>query len=110
MRLLRIDQARCQRYARNAQECSQRQACLLSRSTGQLHSQGNSSTKVKRIVITSSAAAVAHKDPNPVTFTEADWNDQCLEILKKYENEGRRNEAPGDVKYDASKTLAERCA
>lgn len=73
------------------------------------HFQRNRSTKVKRVVITSSGAAVLREDPNPVTFTEADWNNQCLEILKKYEDEGRRNEAPNMVKYRASKTLAERC-
>lgn len=68
------------------------------------------STKIKRVVITSSGAAVLHDDPNPTTFTEADWNDQCLEILKKYEDEGRKNEAPNIAKYRASKTLAERSA
>ncbi|KAG9310432.1 hypothetical protein JVU11DRAFT_9572 [Chiua virens] len=44
------------------------------------------SSKVKRVVITSSGAAVLREDPNPITFTEADWNNQCLEILKKYED------------------------
>ena len=71
--------------------------------------QRNSSSKVRRVVITSSAAAVVREDPNPTTFTEADWNDQCLEILKKYEDEGKKNEAPSIAKYRASKTLAERC-
>ncbi|KAG8220669.1 hypothetical protein J3R82DRAFT_2954 [Butyriboletus roseoflavus] len=66
------------------------------------------STEVKRVVITSSGAAVLREDPKPITFTESDWNNQCLEILKKYENEGRRNEAPNLAKYRASKTLAER--
>ncbi|KAF9232841.1 hypothetical protein BU15DRAFT_67092 [Melanogaster broomeanus] len=66
------------------------------------------STKVKRVVITSSGAAVLREDPNPLTFTELDWNDQCLEILKKFVDEGRKNEAPNMVKYRASKTLAER--
>ena len=60
-------------------------------------------------MITSSGAAVHREDPNPITFTEADWNNKCLEILKKYEDEGRKNEAPNMVKYQASKTLAERC-
>ncbi|KAF9231200.1 hypothetical protein BU15DRAFT_56475, partial [Melanogaster broomeanus] len=68
------------------------------------------STKVKRVVITSSGAAVLREDPNPLTFTELDWNDQCLEILKKFVDEGRKNEAPNMVKYRASKTLAERSA
>ncbi|KAN0101206.1 hypothetical protein V8E55_001190 [Tylopilus felleus] len=71
------------------------------------------SSKVKRVVITSSGAAILRDDPSttvPTTFTEADWNNQCLEILKKYEDEGRRNDAPSLVKYRASKTLAERSA
>lgn len=66
------------------------------------------SSKVKRVVITSSAGAILREDPNPITLTETDWNDQSLEILKKYEHEGRKNEAPSMVKYRASKTLAER--
>ncbi|KAF9235760.1 hypothetical protein BU15DRAFT_89474 [Melanogaster broomeanus] len=68
------------------------------------------STKVKRVVITSSGAAVLRDDPMPLTFTELDWNDQCLEILKKFTQEGRKNETPDMVKYQASKTLAERSA
>jgi len=68
------------------------------------------STRVKRVVITSSGVAIYHQDSNPITFTEADWNDQCLDVLKKYEIEGRRNEVPGIMKYRASKTLAERSA
>jgi nucleoside-diphosphate-sugar epimerase len=68
------------------------------------------STRVRRVVITSSGAAILREDPNPITFTEADWNNQCLEILKKYEDEGRKDEAPNVVKYRASKTLAERSA
>ncbi|KAF8139606.1 hypothetical protein EV363DRAFT_1249436 [Boletus edulis] len=71
----------------------------------------DSSTKVKRVVITSSGAAVLRDGlVTPTTFTEADWNNQCLEILKKFEDEGRKNEAPNMVKYRASKTLAERSA
>ncbi|KAF8553162.1 hypothetical protein OG21DRAFT_1510555 [Imleria badia] len=69
------------------------------------------STKVKRVVITSSGAAVFRHNPNPTTFTEADWNNQYgLEILEKYEDEGRKNEGPNMEKYRASKTLAERSA
>ncbi|KAF9229899.1 hypothetical protein BU15DRAFT_57759, partial [Melanogaster broomeanus] len=68
------------------------------------------STKVKRVVITSSGAAVVRDSPTPLTFTELDWNDQCLEILKKFADEGRKNEAPNLAKYRASKTLAERSA
>lgn len=60
-------------------------------------------------MITSSGAAVLRDEPHAVTFTEEDWNNQCLEILKKYEDEGKRTEAPNMVKYRASKTLAEKC-
>ncbi|KAF9237170.1 hypothetical protein BU15DRAFT_76272 [Melanogaster broomeanus] len=66
--------------------------------------------EVKRVVITSSGVAVHRDDPNPLTFTESDWNDQCLEVLKKFADEGRKNEAPNLAKYRASKTLAERSA
>ncbi|KAF8836359.1 NAD(P)-binding protein [Paxillus ammoniavirescens] len=68
------------------------------------------STKVKRVVITSSGAAVLREEPTQLTFTEADWNTQCLEVLKKFKDEGRKNEAPNMMKYRASKTLAERSA
>ena len=67
-----------------------------------------SASKVKRIVITSSAAAVLREDPNSIVFTEAEWDERCLEILKKYEDEGGKNEMPNMVKYRAPKTLAEK--
>ena len=60
-------------------------------------------------MVTSSVASILRNDTNPITFTEADWNYQCLDILKKYEEGGRKNEAPNLEKYRASKTLAEQC-
>ncbi|KAG6336084.1 hypothetical protein ID866_3010 [Astraeus odoratus] len=62
-------------------------------------------TSVKRVVITSTASAVVHDEPTPTTFTEKDWNLQCLEIVKE---EGEN--ADSDIKYRASKTLAEQAA
>ncbi|KAG2137915.1 hypothetical protein DEU56DRAFT_736589 [Suillus clintonianus] len=60
---------------------------------------------VKRIVVTSSGAAVLRDTPTPSTFSELDWNEQCLEIVRE---KGR--EAPNMMKYRASKTLAEKAA
>jgi len=60
---------------------------------------------VKRIVVTSSGAAILRDSPTPSTFSELDWNEQCLEIVKE---KGR--EAPNMMKYRASKTLAEKAA
>lgn len=61
---------------------------------------------VKRIVVTSSVAAIiSPKDPGTYTFTEADWNDFSPDLV---EREGKK--APGMHKYMASKTLAERAA
>ncbi|KAG1855935.1 hypothetical protein F4604DRAFT_1799314 [Suillus subluteus] len=58
---------------------------------------------VKRVVVTSSGAAILRDSPTPSVFSELDWNEQCLEILKE---KGR--EAPNMMKYRASKTLAEK--
>ncbi|KAL0956958.1 hypothetical protein HGRIS_003059 [Hohenbuehelia grisea] len=60
---------------------------------------------VKRVVITSSCAAVRHEDTKPILFTEEDWNEQSILIVEK---EGRA--APNIIKYRASKTLAEKAA
>ncbi|KAH7906352.1 hypothetical protein BJ138DRAFT_1162780 [Hygrophoropsis aurantiaca] len=60
---------------------------------------------VKRVVITSSCAAVVREDPEPLELNESDWNEQSLEIL---EEGGPR--LTGLVKYRASKTLAEKAA
>ncbi|KAF7296278.1 hypothetical protein HMN09_01097100 [Mycena chlorophos] len=61
---------------------------------------------VKRIVVTSSVAAVMNNSTAPVTtLTEADWNDGSV---KAVEEKGR--DAPNALKYRASKTLAERAA
>lgn len=62
-----------------------------------------SSTDVKRIVITSSVAAIMYSLPEHKVFTELDVNEQGIQTVEK---EGR--EASGMAKYSASKTLAEK--
>ncbi|KAJ7849174.1 D-lactaldehyde dehydrogenase [Mycena leptocephala] len=58
---------------------------------------------VKRVVVTSSCAAVLQVEPEPKTFSELDWNKQAP---KEVEEMGRA--ASPITKYRASKTLAER--
>ncbi|KAF9560631.1 NAD-P-binding protein [Agrocybe pediades] len=61
-------------------------------------------TDVKRVVVTSSLAAVMRTVTEPpVIFDEDDWADEFVDTLKR---EGRK--ASEQVKYFASKTLAER--
>ncbi|KAH9838568.1 NAD(P)-binding protein [Rhodofomes roseus] len=60
---------------------------------------------VKRVVITSSVAAVIVVQSTPRTYTEADWNDGAIQLVRE---EGAK--APNPMKYRASKTLAERAA
>jgi nucleoside-diphosphate-sugar epimerase len=58
---------------------------------------------LKRIVVTSSTAAVRSTLPKPKLFTEADFNEQAIQVV---ERDGRA--ASGLSKYQASKTLAEK--
>ncbi|KAH8825680.1 hypothetical protein DL96DRAFT_1609607 [Flagelloscypha sp. PMI_526] len=60
---------------------------------------------VKRVVVTSSVAAIIENQDTPRVFTEEDWNDQAVNWTKK---DGRN--APNGMKYRASKTLAEKAA
>lgn len=60
---------------------------------------------VKRIVVTSSCAAVYTVQSEPGTWSESDWNDKALEQL---ESQGKNAETM--VMYRASKVLAERAA
>ncbi|KAK6995944.1 hypothetical protein R3P38DRAFT_2800285 [Favolaschia claudopus] len=50
---------------------------------GMLESARRCGTAVKRIVVTSSTAAVLHDEPTPQTFTEADWDDQAVENVQR---------------------------
>ncbi|KAK0475280.1 hypothetical protein IW261DRAFT_1496772 [Armillaria novae-zelandiae] len=72
---------------------------------GMLASALKNGSSVQRILVTSSCAAVLHVSPEPKVFSEADWNEQAI---KEIEEQGR--DAPGIVKYRASKTLAEKAA
>ena len=60
---------------------------------------------VKRVVITSSTAAVASPSPTPRVFTEADWNDYSPRVVAE-----QGAAAPPPDMYRASKSLAERSA
>ena len=61
------------------------------------------SQRVKRVVVTSSVAAVSGIPSNPPGYTEADWNDDAVNDVRQ---KGRN--ASNLQKYRASKTLAER--
>ena len=60
---------------------------------------------VKRIVITSSCAAVASQGVGPRVYNETDWNNSAV---REIEEKGKA--AAPLVKYRASKTLAEKAA
>ncbi|KAF9816374.1 hypothetical protein IEO21_04127 [Rhodonia placenta] len=62
-------------------------------------------TSVKRVVVTSSCASILSFDPTPRIYTEKNWNEQAIELVKS----NGRNAHPA-IKYCASKTLAERAA
>ncbi|KAF7970721.1 hypothetical protein HWV62_23212 [Athelia sp. TMB] len=62
-------------------------------------------SSVKRIVVTSSSAAIMQESPDPQVYSEVSWNEQFIEVVKK---EGRAAQAW--MKYRASKTLAEKAA
>ncbi|KAI8976326.1 NAD-P-binding protein [Trametes punicea] len=60
---------------------------------------------VKRIVITASTGSIASTEAPARTYTEDDWNDASVEWVDR---EGKN--APGEIKYNAAKTLGERAA
>ncbi|GAM43927.1 hypothetical protein TCE0_060r19139 [Talaromyces pinophilus] len=62
-------------------------------------------SRIQRIVLTSSCAAILDTSDTAVTVSEEDWNDQRVLECNKF---GRS--AAGLSKYSASKTLAERAA
>ncbi|KAJ6476500.1 D-lactaldehyde dehydrogenase [Mycena vitilis] len=74
---------------------------------GILESARKFGTAVKRVVVTSSCAAVMNISENeqPQVLSELDWNDQAVKLV---EDGGRK--ATAAAKYRASKTLAERAA
>ncbi|KAI6010836.1 hypothetical protein F5J12DRAFT_904936 [Pisolithus orientalis] len=76
--------------------------------TGLLQSALRYGQSVKRIVYTSSTAAVrpeTRESPAFTVFTEEDWNVRALEILKE-----QGDKTPAGTTYHASKTLAEQSA
>ena len=60
---------------------------------------------VKRVIVTSSTAAVASPSPTPRVFSEADWNEYSPRIVAE-----QGAAAPPADMYRASKSLAERAA
>ncbi|KAI0325586.1 NAD(P)-binding protein [Cubamyces sp. BRFM 1775] len=62
-------------------------------------------THVKRVIITSSIAAVLSTSSPSGLYTEEMWNDEVVRIVRE---QGR--DAPGDLKYIASKALSEKAA
>ena len=73
--------------------------------TGVLASALKNAPSVKRIVITSSCAAVLTPAPDPRTFSEDNWNEASIVEVKE-----KGKDATAIAKYRASKTLAERAA
>ncbi|KAI0674146.1 NAD(P)-binding protein [Trametes maxima] len=73
--------------------------------TGILKSAQAHGSAVKRVVITSSTAAVLEPTTTPRVFSEENWNEDSVAEVKE---KGRAASQPG--KYRASKTLAERAA
>ncbi|KAJ3712943.1 D-lactaldehyde dehydrogenase [Lentinula raphanica] len=64
-----------------------------------------SQSSIKRIVVTSSTAALISVLPEPKVFNELDWNEQAIEEVKQ---QGKK--ATQAAKYRASKTMAEKAA
>ncbi|KAJ7342555.1 hypothetical protein DFH08DRAFT_874511 [Mycena albidolilacea] len=60
---------------------------------------------VKRVVLTSSTAAVLQDDSEPKTFSELDWNEQVLQQISE-----KGSVASGHTKYRAAKVRGERAA
>ncbi|KZP17065.1 NAD(P)-binding protein [Athelia psychrophila] len=72
---------------------------------GMLKSAFKYGSSVKRIVVTSSCAAVYEDFPDARVFSELDWNEQAI---KEVQEKGK-DALPGN-KYRSSKTLAEKAA
>ncbi|KAG8951125.1 methylglyoxal reductase (NADPH-dependent) gre2 [Tulasnella sp. 424] len=76
----------------------------LKGTTGILESIKAYAPTVKRVVLTSSVVSIRNEKTPPV-YDESDWNVDAPKAVEKF---GRN--APGPVKYGASKVLAERAA
>jgi nucleoside-diphosphate-sugar epimerase len=66
------------------------------------HQHGKS---IKRVVITSSIASIYDPSKEGYTFTEKDWNEWAIEVVKQ-----NGKATPPLVSYRASKSLAEKAA
>ncbi|KDQ29970.1 hypothetical protein PLEOSDRAFT_24631 [Pleurotus ostreatus PC15] len=77
----------------------------VSGTVGILNSALRNNPTLKRVVITSSGAAVLELLPEPKVFSELDWNHQAVRLV---EEQGRS--AANMTKYRASKVLAETAA
>ena len=53
--------------------------------------------------MTSSCASILRVSPHPLVFSEADWNEQSIKVIEE-----QGSSADSVVKYEASKTLAEK--
>lgn len=60
---------------------------------------------MKRVVITGSVRAIQEPHDAPYTFSARDWNDHAVREVERL-----GGAASADLKYAASKTLAERAA
>jgi hypothetical protein len=54
-------------------------------------------------VVLSSTASIVRVTPEPKVFSEKDWNEQAIEMIRE-----QGKSAPAVAKYRASKTLAEK--
>ncbi|KAG7448146.1 D-lactaldehyde dehydrogenase [Guyanagaster necrorhizus] len=72
---------------------------------GMLTSAAKYGSSVRRIVVTSSCAAIMRSEPETITLSEVDWNEQSP---KEVEEKGQ--DASAFAKYRTSKVLAEKAA
>ncbi|KAK0194726.1 hypothetical protein F5146DRAFT_926509 [Armillaria mellea] len=77
----------------------------LKGTVGMLTSAAKYGSSVRRIVVTSSCAAILRSEPGSITLSEVDWNEQSP---KEVEEKGL--DASPLAKYRASKALAEKAA
>jgi hypothetical protein len=54
-------------------------------------------------VVLSSTASIVHVTPDPKVFSEKDWNEQAIKMIRE-----QGKSTPAVAKYRASKTLAEK--
>jgi len=72
---------------------------------GILESIASHAPQVKRVVMTSSVAAILEPHANPYVYSELDWNDNAAKLVDEI-----GNNTGGRVMYAAFQTMAERAA